>query len=208
MTGNMTAIQVGLTLGLTSILSIGPNNITLMREGLARGRVGLVVTLISASQAALVLASGWLATSLQGVDPTVRTVLSWIAVGVLLYFALQSFRAAGTSRKATNDPCQTETTLACVARVLPIVWVNPLSYLEFLFVPAAILKIIDQPAQQAGFLGIVVVMAVAGNVLYGCGGQLMTRIARGGRRLWLFDLVSGAAMCFVAPLLAINLSFA
>ena len=36
-------------LGAASILSIGPNNLMLVREGLMRGRVGLVASLVFSS---------------------------------------------------------------------------------------------------------------------------------------------------------------
>ena len=39
----------GMAMGTASILSIGPNNITLIREGLVRGRVGMVACMVWAS---------------------------------------------------------------------------------------------------------------------------------------------------------------
>jgi L-lysine exporter family protein LysE/ArgO len=207
MTGDAAAMQVGLALGLASILSIGPNNITLMREGLVRGRVGLVASLISGSQVVLILASWWLASSLQALDPTLRAVMSWIAVGVLFHFAVQSFRAAGAAPRAIDDQPRVEGPMSCVMRVLPVVWLNPLSYLEFLFLPAAIMEMLEQPQQQLVFLGTVTTMVVASNLLYGFGGRLMSGIARSGQRLRAFDLTSGAVMCCVASLLAVSLTY-
>ena len=207
MLGHAIAIQAGLALGLASALSIGPNNIMLMREGLLRGRVGLVATLISVGQAALVITSWWLASHLHNLDPTLRAMLSWTAVFVLFHFALQSFRSAGAIRQAIGAQSQVEGVRACVVRVLPIMLLNPLSYLEYLFVPAAIMEILDKPGEEMTFLATVVAMLVACNLLYGFGGRLMSGVARSGPRLRVFDLTSCAALCCVASLLALNLSF-
>ena len=40
------AFCAGIAMGTASILSIGPNNVILMREGIAGGRVGLVATTV------------------------------------------------------------------------------------------------------------------------------------------------------------------
>jgi L-lysine exporter family protein LysE/ArgO len=84
------AFVTGLTLGFGSVLSLGPNNLLLLREGLLHGRKWLVASTVFSSHTALLaiacLATHWLAV----LGPTLQTSLTWLGVLALLWFAWRS----------------------------------------------------------------------------------------------------------------------
>ena len=86
-------LGAGVVLGTASILSIGPNNLTLAREGLIRGRVGFVATLVFASYLVLLAAVFFLTdTILTGLSPY-RSMLTCLGLGAISWFAFLSLRA-------------------------------------------------------------------------------------------------------------------
>lgn len=130
--------QAGLALGMASMASIGPNKLMMIREGLMRGRVVAVASLFLGTYVALIAASYLLGASIAGLDPSLRAALSWLGLVAVLWFALQTFRAAAGADPAEDRAGQAETGCSCIARVMGVVWMNPLTYVELLFVSAAL----------------------------------------------------------------------
>ena len=126
------AFASGMALGFGSVLSLGPNNLMLLREGLLRGRKWLVASAVFSSHTAMLaiacLATHWLAV----LGPATQTALTWLGLLALLWFAWCSLRAALTIQKSYRDG-QTRTAespLDCLRRALAVVWLNPLTYIE------------------------------------------------------------------------------
>ena len=70
------AFVAGLALGSASVLSIGPNSLMMIREGLARGRTGLVASVVLISEASL-LGLAYVAAGTLSMDvPFLQSVLS------------------------------------------------------------------------------------------------------------------------------------
>ena len=205
MIGVSSALQMGCALGLATILSVGPTNLTVLREGLMRGRTGLVVFLFTATATAF-MASAYLAADVLGqLDPTVQSVLSWVAVAVLVYFAFKAFRAATRYKPPTVDARNTEAVLTCARRVLPIVLLNPLAYLEFFFVPAAIFQNLDTPHGPFEFVAGVIVVSYIGFCVYGFGGRMIGAFFSRAGTLRVFDRVCGVILAGVAAVLTLDL---
>lgn len=101
--------QTGLALGMASMASVGPNNLMMIREGLLRGRVMFVASLVWGTYVALIAASYLLGGSIASVDPAFRAVLSWIGLVALAWFALQSFRAASVAGRIEDRSGRAET---------------------------------------------------------------------------------------------------
>lgn len=90
---DMSALHVGLAMGATSIVSVGPNNLMLLREGIARGRIVTVASLVLGSYVVLVSAAVFLGSSSFRSADCLSTILSWGGLVALIYFAGMSFRA-------------------------------------------------------------------------------------------------------------------
>ena len=195
MSTDAVAVELALALGAASMLSVGPNNLALFREGLLRGRMGLVVALISASQVGLAFLAWRAAPSVDALDPTARSVLSWGAVAVVLWFAAAAFRA-GVRRCEPRPAATAERLSACVRRVMTMTALNPLIYLEFFFVPVAIVQGFEQPAAGARFTAMLFAMILLCNVGYVALGRLFGCVTTPHTRR--LDIASGCVLLGVA----------
>ena len=195
MSTDAVAVELALALGAASMLSVGPNNLALFREGLLRGRMGLVVALISASQVGLAFLAWRAAPSVDALDPTARSVLSWVAVAVVLWFAAAAFRA-GVRRCEPRPAATAERLSACVRRVMTMTALNPLIYLEFFFVPVAIIQGFEQPAAGARFTAMLFAMILLCNVGYVALGRLFGCVTTPHTRR--LDIASGCVLLGVA----------
>ena len=200
------ALGAGVVLGAASILSIGPNNLMLVREGLMRGRVGLVATLVFASYLVL-LAMVFLLTDtiLTGLSPY-RSVLTWLGLGAVSWFAFLSFRAfvRPSGRQAVRDP-KGETLHRCLGRVMAIVWLNPLTYIDVLLIPASVSESFQAPPVRLEFLASLVVMFAIACYGYSFGSGFFSSLFNQQRSLQIFDLTSGLLLTCVALFMGIGI---
>ena len=202
------AFSAGTAMGTASILSVGPNNIMLMREGLVRGRTGLVATTVWASYFVLLFAALVLTNKIADEGRAIRPVLSWLGFLAIAWFAYSSLRAYSqgtTSFKYAAD--SRELTRDCMRRVLAIVWLNPLTYIELLFMPATIGGTFVLPICRVLFISGLIMMATAACFGYSFGGGLLAPLMRRKNVLRMFDLISGILLASLAAIMAFALIF-
>jgi len=197
--------QAGLALGVASMASIGPNNLMMIREGLLRGRMMLVASLVWGTYVALIAASYLLGASIAGLAPSLRTALSWLGLAAVLWFALQSFRAASAAGRVEDRSGTAETGRSCLARVMGVVWMNPLTYVELLLVPAALGRSFAAGGARLEFVMALILMAALCCYGYALGGGLVATLLRSRANLRVFDLVSGLILSAVALFMALGL---
>jgi len=197
--------QTGLALGMASMASVGPNNLMMIREGLLRGRVMFVASLVWGTYVALIAASYLLGGSIASVDPAFRAVLSWIGLVALAWFALQSFRAASVAGRIEDRSGRAETGRSCLARVMGVVWMNPLTYVELLLVPAALGQSFAAGGARLEFVMALILIAALCCYGYSLGGGMMASLLRSRASLRLFDLISGLILSAVALTMAAGL---
>ena len=193
------ALGAGVVLGAASILSIGPNNLMLVREGLVRGRVGLVATLVFASYLVLLATVFFLTdTIMTGLFPY-RSVLTWLGLGAVSWFAFLSFRAfVRPSGRRAEPEVQGEPLQDCLRRVMAIVWLNPLTYIELLLIPASVCESFKAPPVRLEFLASLIVMFAIACYGYSFGSGLFSPLFNRQRSLQIFDLTSGLLLTCVA----------
>jgi L-lysine exporter family protein LysE/ArgO len=202
-----TAFQAGLIFGTASILSVGPNNLMLVREGLIRGRTGLVATLVWGSYLLLLVLAYLLADSVEMVGPGLRNTLTWLGLAALSWFALQALRTAFSARPAPHLPqAAMETGRSCIKRVLAVVWFNPLTYLELFLIPAAICGTFAAADARLQFLAALVLMASLCCYGYALGGNLVSLVLRQQGTLRAFDFISGLMLSMLAISMATSLA--
>lgn len=202
---NASGFQIGLALGLASMASIGPNNLLIIREGLMRGRAIFVASLAWGSYVALLAASWPLGSSVARLDPTFNTALSWLGLAALAWFALQSFRAAAAAGRVEDRSGAQDRARPCIARVIGVVWMNPLTYIELLLVPAALGQSFGSGGDRLQFILALVLMSAVYCYGYALGGRVMALVLRNRTNLRVFDLVSGFVLAGLAAAMAVGL---
>ena len=126
----MTALLAGLLTGLSLIVAIGAQNAYVLRMGLLRQHVGLIVLICIASDIALISAGTAGVGTVVARASVVLSILRWIGVTYLAYFALSSWRRAFKDESlaaATKAPGSTK---QAVVTVLALTFLNPHVYID------------------------------------------------------------------------------
>lgn len=126
----MLAIVPGFLAGLSLIIAIGAQNAFVLRQGLTRKHIGLVVIICAASDVALIaLGIAGLGAIINSL-PWLLEVIRWFGVAYLAYFAFNAAKSAFKSQKldASGTPSQTRGKVAATA--LALTFLNPHVYLD------------------------------------------------------------------------------
>jgi L-lysine exporter family protein LysE/ArgO len=124
------SLLTGLVAGLTLIVAIGAQNAYVLRQGLRREHVGVVVVICAASDVVLIAAG------VAGIGvvveraPTAVEVVRWLGVAFLTVYGLMSLnraRRAETLRAAGNG---TTSRAGVIVRAAALTWINPHVYLD------------------------------------------------------------------------------
>ena len=134
MTTWLPAALSGLGLGLSLIIAIGAQNAFVLRQGIRREHVLLVVAICALSDLALIALGVGGAGLLFTAVPWLVEVVRWVgAAFLLLYGIFAARRALRPSRLTASDESAVLTrpsTLAVAATCLALTWLNPHVYLD------------------------------------------------------------------------------
>ena len=202
----LSGLQIGLAMGAASMISVGPNNLMLLREGLMRGRNGLMVGLVLGSYSLLVLLALGAAAASFSIERGWQAALCWGGLVALAWFAVQSFAAAFNRQGQQEAAWHRETPLACARRVLAVVWCNPLTYVELLLIPAALAQSMTGAGDRIEFAAALIAASALCCFGYAFGGSALARIVGSRKGLRMFDLASGVILAAVAIGLAAKLA--
>ncbi len=126
----MLALLPGFLTGLSLIIAIGAQNAFVIRQGLLRQHVLLVVVICGVSDAALIfLGTGGLGTIIQG-KPSLLEFIRWFGVIYLTWFGIKSARSAfkSLSLKAAEGSGFSKSRV--IATCLSFTFLNPHVYLD------------------------------------------------------------------------------
>lgn len=197
-------LGVGLALGAASIASVGPNTLMIIREGLTGRHTAMVASIVWIMKIALILTSGFCADALGALGPGLRTAALWLGMGFIAWLALRSLRAARQSARLDLRGGPHESRRACALRALGVVATNPLTYLEYLLLPASVGQSFAADVQLQFVAGLIF-MASVGSCGYALGSSAIGRALRGRLNLLWFDRASGVVLAGVALSLAASL---
>jgi len=124
----VTPALAGLLTGLSLIIAIGAQNAFVLRQGIRREHVGVVVAICALSDAVLIVAGTLGIGVLVTTFPVVLEVLKWGGVAYLLWFAFSSFRSALQAQGLKEDAARSAGSV--VATTLALTWLNPHVYLD------------------------------------------------------------------------------
>jgi len=134
----MFALFSGLFAGLSLIIAIGAQNAFVIRQGLTRQHVFLVVAICAASDALLIsLGAGGLGALIQAHSGVLEFV-RWFGVVYLTWFGIKSLRAALASQvlNAASQPVLSRKKV--VTTTLALTFLNPHVYLDTVILLGAI----------------------------------------------------------------------
>lgn len=196
----MTALLAGLLTGLSLIVAIGAQNAYVLRMGLLRQHVGLIVLICVASDIALISAGTAGVGTVVARASVVLSILRWIGVTYLAYFALSSWRRAFKDESlaaATKAPGSTK---QAVVTVLALTFLNPHVYIDTVLLLGSISN------QYGDARWYFVLGASLGSLLWftslGYGARLMSAWMAHPRTWRILDVTIGVVIAIVAWRLA------
>ncbi len=126
----MVALIPGFLTGLSLIIAIGAQNAFVIRQGLLRQHVLLVVAICAISDAALIfLGTGGLGTLIQS-RPSLLEFIRWFGVIYLTWFGIRSIRSAFKSQSLIAGEGSVISKSKIVATCLSLTFLNPHVYLD------------------------------------------------------------------------------
>lgn len=125
------AVASGLTAGLSLIVAIGAQNAFVLRQGLARAHVPMVVAVCAVSDAILISAGTAGLGALITHAPGLLTAVRWFGAAFLIGYAISAARRAlrGESMEETEGALR-RGWAPVLATTLALTWLNPHVYLD------------------------------------------------------------------------------
>ena len=126
----MVALVPGFLTGLSLIIAIGAQNAFVIRQGLLRQHVLLVVAICAISDAALIfLGTGGLGTLIQS-KPSLIEIIRWFGVAYLTWFGIRSIRSVFKDQSLVTGEGSEMNRLKIAATSLSLTFLNPHVYLD------------------------------------------------------------------------------
>lgn len=126
----MVALVPGFLTGLSLIIAIGAQNAFVIRQGLLRQHVLLVVAICAISDAALIfLGTGGLGTLIQS-KPSLIEIIRWFGVAYLTWFGIRSIRSIFKDQSLVTGEGSEMNRLKIAATSLSLTFLNPHVYLD------------------------------------------------------------------------------
>ena len=198
------SLLTGLVTGLTLIVAIGAQNAFVLRQGLAREHVGLVVAICALSDVVLISAGVAGIGTIVERAPWAIDLIRWLGVAFLTWYGVSSLlRARKADSLHASGGVARLSRRGVAVRALALTWLNPHVYLDTVLLLGSI-------ANQEGPVGRwwFAVGACAGSVAWFCGLGFGARRASGllsKPRAWqVLDVLIGLTMLAIALSLALG----
>jgi L-lysine exporter family protein LysE/ArgO len=181
----------GLLSGLALIIAIGAQNAFVLRQGLRREHVGVVIMLCIASDAVLIFGGTLGVGVLVSTAPATLVLLKWVGIVYLSWWAVRSFAAA--LKPSALTAAVPRSTGTVVVMTLAVTYLNPHAYLDAVVVLGNLAN-----QQGLGDRWIFAAGAVAGSALWfpflGYGAQALSRLLSNGKTWRALDSMTGSVM--------------
>ena len=126
----MIALIPGFLTGLSLIIAIGAQNAFVIKQGLLRQHVLLIVLICATSDAILIfLGTGGLGALVQS-NQGLLEVIRWFGVAYLTWFGIKSVKSAFTNQSLEASESPTVSALKVATTALALTWLNPHVYLD------------------------------------------------------------------------------
>jgi L-lysine exporter family protein LysE/ArgO len=193
----------GLLTGLSLIVAIGAQNAYVLRQGLAREHVGLVVAICALSDVLLIAAGVAGIGRIVESAPWVIDVIRWLGVAFLTWYGVSSLLRARKPGSLHADERLTVSRRGVAVRAMALTWLNPHVYLDTVLLLGTI-------ANQHGSTGRwwFAAGACVGSILWfsglGFGARYASRWLSKPRAWQVLDVLIGLTMLAIALSLALG----
>lgn len=184
----------GLLTGLTLIVAVGAQNAFVLRQGLRREHVGVVVALCAASDVVLIAAGVAGLGALVDRAGALLHVVTWAGVAFLVTYAALALRRAARPGALAADvlgPRQV------VGRTLALTWLNPHVYLDTVLLLGGVAAAHGSPGRWWFGAG-AVVASVTWFTALGFGARLLAPLLARPRAWQVLDVAVAVTMLAVA----------
>lgn len=201
------SLAAGLVTGLSLIVAIGAQNAFVLRQGLRREHVGVVVAICALSDVVLIVAGVSGIGTIVEHAPRVLDVVRWLGVAFLTWYGVASLLRARRSEalQAANGgsaPSPAGRLRAVVLRTVALTWLNPHVYLDTVLLLGSVANHQGPTGRWWFALG-----ACAGSALWfsglGYGARLAGRVLASPAAWRVLDVVVGLTMLTIAATLAV-----
>jgi L-lysine exporter family protein LysE/ArgO len=196
------SFAAGLLTGLTLIVAIGAQNAFVLRQGLAREHVAVVVAICAVSDLVLIVAGvAGIGTVVEQAD-WVIDVIRWFGVAFLVAYGLRSLAKARHSGALSAGPPDRLSLRAAVLTATALTWLNPHVYLDTVLLLGSIANTHgDGRWWFAAGAGLGSVLWFSG---LGFGARLLSPLLALPRAWQVLDVLIGLTMLGIAVLLALG----
>ncbi|MDU0349100.1 LysE/ArgO family amino acid transporter [Actinomyces sp. MRS3W] len=125
---NLAPAVTGFATGLGLIVAIGAQNAWVLRQGVRREHIGLVIAICALSDLLLIIIGTGGIRAVSRLAPWVLEVLRWGGVLYLIGFAISSFRSA--MKPGGLEESQARPASSVALTTLALTWLNPHVYLD------------------------------------------------------------------------------
>ena len=199
----LTTALSGLGFGFSLIVAIGAQNAYVMRQGLRREHIGVVVAICALSDIALISLGAAGVGAVVQAHPALLVVVTLLGCVVLTAYAIQAVRRAVRPEVLDADGTGEAAGLATVALTAAgLTWLNPHVYLDTVVLVGSVAS--THAAPWAFALGAMLASVVWFSGL-GFGARVLRPLFTRPAAWRVFDLAVAAIMISVAVGMAVNL---
>jgi L-lysine exporter family protein LysE/ArgO len=196
----LTAAITGFFTGISLIIAIGAQNAFVIRQGLARNHVLLVVVVCAVSDA-LLIAAGIAGLGLAVSElPWLLEILRWLGVAYLVWFGIRSFSSSMSTQGLEVSGPANLSVKAALFSVLSFTFLNPHVYIDTLLLLGSIGAQFGDLRWSFGF------GAMFGSILWfsllGWGASKVSPFLKSPKIWKWIDMIIGLIMFTVAVFLA------
>ncbi len=195
----LTDAAAGLLAGLGLIVAIGAQNAFVLRQGLARRHVGVVVAVCALSDLVLIVAGVAGIGTLVARAGWVVDVVRWVGVAFLTWYGVSALLRARRAESLEAATGQAATRGRAVRTAFALTWLNPHVYLDTVLLLGSIANAHDHRWWFAVGSGAASVLWFTG---LGYGARLAHRTLATPRAWRVLDVLIGLTMLTIAATLA------
>jgi L-lysine exporter family protein LysE/ArgO len=194
-------LTAGFATGLTLIIAIGAQNAFVLRQGLLREHVGVVVAICAVSDLALVIAGVAGVGALVEQAPVTVAVVRWLGVAFLTWYGVSSLLRARRPESLRTGSGGAGARRTAVVTAIVLTWLNPHVYLDTVLLLGSIASQHGDPGRWWFGAG-AVVSSVVWFVGLGYGARRLSGVLARPRAWQVLDLLIGVTMLLIAVKLA------
>jgi len=197
------AALTGLVTGLSLIVAIGAQNAFVLRQGLARQHVGIVVAICALADVVLIVAGVAGIGRIVERAPAALDVVRWLGVAFLTWYGVSSLLRARHSEALEASQERALTRRGAAVRATALTFLNPHVYLDTVLLLGS-LAAHQGPTGRWWFALGACVASVAWFTGLGYGARLLSPLLRKRRAWQVLDVLIGLTMLAIAAGLALG----